>query len=167
MMFTDRLELREINIEDAEFISQLVQEPQYIENIRNTGVTTVEEARQFIVDKFLPSYQKGYGFYLIREISSGRSMGICGLIKRDGLPGIDIGYALHSAFQGQGFAIEAAKRTLDFARDSLKLDGLLAITKPTNLRSMILLEKLGFTKQGTVTLPGTEDESTLFKIHFL
>jgi RimJ/RimL family protein N-acetyltransferase len=163
---TERLLLRPIQVSDARFICDLVQEPAYIDNIRDTGVQTEIQAEQFIKEKFLPTYSQGFGFYLVVDKKTSLSMGICGLIKREGLPEIDLGYAIHSKFHRQGYAFEAAHAVMYFAKEELKLEKLLAITKPTNEISIRLLKKLGMTESGKLRLPPSQEESTLLSIHF-
>lgn len=163
---SERLSFRKVNFEDAPFIADLVQEPDYIQNIRNTGVTNLEQAQSFIADRFLSSYANGMGLYLIINKRTSEPMGICGFVKRNGLPQVDLGYALHSRYRGQGFAFEAAKYFVQYGQSQLKLSFLLAITKPDNQASQKLLLKLGFEQKGLITLPDIPGESALFQLNF-
>ena len=80
------------------------------------------------------------------------------VIQRDGLPDVDIGFALLPQFAGQGYALEAARATLEHARDTLKLSRLAGITTPENLRSIRILETLGLEFERTVKLEPDDAE---------
>jgi RimJ/RimL family protein N-acetyltransferase len=106
---TDRLILRQFTTEDAEFILELVNEPSFIQNIGDRGVRTLEDARSYILRVAVASYEKnGFGLYLVELKESGQAIGMCGLIKRDGLEDVDIGYAFLPKFWSKGYAQEAA-----------------------------------------------------------
>jgi len=85
---------------------------------------------------------------------TGETIGICGFVRRDSLPDADIGYAFLPQFERRGFALEAARATMDYGRKTLGLKRVLAITTPDNESSIRLLEKLGFKSEGLMTLPG-------------
>jgi len=74
----------------------------------------------------------------------GVPIGMCGLIKRDALPDIDLGFAFLPAYRGNGYAFEAAQAAIDFAWRRLGLGRVVAITAPDNDDSVRLLERLGF-----------------------
>ena len=96
---TNRLILRQLSTEDAAFILELVNEPSFIQNIGDRGVRTLEDARAYILRVAISSYEKnGFGLYLVELKDSGQSIGMCGLIKRDGLEDVDIGYAFLPRF---------------------------------------------------------------------
>jgi RimJ/RimL family protein N-acetyltransferase len=74
----------------------------------------------------------------------GMPLGMCGLIKRDTLEDVDLGFAFLARHHGHGYAREAASATLEHARRDHGLTRLAAITDPDNTRSIHLLESLGF-----------------------
>lgn len=141
---TARLRLHRFNTDDAAFILQLVNEPSWLEFIGDKGVRTLADAQTYLIDGPLAMYARcGHGLYRVDLRSSGAPIGMCGLIKRDSLPDVDIGYAFLPAHWGKGYAEEATRATLAHARDDLGLRRLLAIVTPTNARSIRLLQKLG------------------------
>jgi RimJ/RimL family protein N-acetyltransferase len=164
MLETERLRLRYLEPDlDAEFILELLNEPAFIANVADRGLTTVEEARTYIVDKIVSSYaEHGFGFYLIQLRESQIPVGICGLIKRETLTDVDIGYSLLARFEGHGYAHEAAVAVMDYARRALRLKRIVAITAPHNTRSQRLLEKLGLRFEKCIQLPGYATESMFF-----
>lgn len=141
---TARLRLQHFVPDDAEFILQLVNEPSWLEFIGDKGVRNLDDARSYLINGPLAMYQRcGHGLYRVELKSTGQAIGTCGLIKRDTLEHVDIGYAFLPAHWGQGYAAEAARATLDYARDGLGIKRVLAITAPHNVRSIGLLEKMG------------------------
>ena len=160
---TKRLLLRQIDPADAAFIHELMNEPPWIEFIGDRGIRTVADARNFIRDRLMPSYEThGFGFYLTELRKDHTQLGICGLIKRDTLDDVDLGFALFERYWGQGYAREAAEAVIDFARETIGLSRLAAVTHPDNLRSAHLLEALGMKFERMVQLGDEELEIRFF-----
>ena len=146
MMFeTSRLTLRCLDLDDAAFFLRLVNEPSFIQNIADKGVRTLDDAREHLQKGPMASYARhGHGLWMVQLKDSGTPIGICGLIKRDVLDDIDVGYALLPEYCANGYASEAAAACLAHARDVLGLRRVVAVVNPDNTRSLRLLEKLGF-----------------------
>lgn len=160
---SERLTLREIESDDAQFVLELLNTTGFIANIGDRGVRTEAEARDYIVDRVLGSYQTyGFGMWLVVQTATGLAMGLAGLVKRDGLDIPDVGYAFVPRAWGQGFAQEAAAAVLKHAIEVMGIPKLAAITSAENYASMAVLRKIGFTYQGMIQLPGIERESTHF-----
>ena len=160
---TERLTLRWITAADAPFMLKTLNEPSFIANVADRGVRTVADAENYIATKMTVSYEKfGFGFYLMELKSSGEPVGVCGLIKRETLDDVDIGYSLLEKFWGNGYALEAAVAVLDYGRNVLGLPRVVAYTATTNERSIRLLEKLGLRFEKLIDLPGYEGPSKLF-----
>ncbi|HJW43761.1 MAG TPA: GNAT family N-acetyltransferase [Geothrix sp.] len=157
---TDRLILRPFVVEDAPFILRLLNEPSFIENIADKGVRTLEQAADYLAQGPLASYAAhGHGLWLVLHRVTGQPMGMCGLIRRDNLPEVDLGYAFVPEFWGLGYAREAADACVAWGRETLGLRSLLAIVSPGNAASIRLLEALGFHHSGhMVYAPGDEVE---------
>lgn len=164
---TDRLKIRALTLDDADFVLKLVNEPSWIEYIGDKAVHSLEDARHYLESGPLASYaEHGFGMFLIADRHSGTPMGMCGLIRRDGLDAEDIGFAFLPAYWGQGYALEAARAVVAFARDAARLPRLLAITLATNRSSIALLKRLGFARAGTTTLPGDPEPLELYELSF-
>jgi RimJ/RimL family protein N-acetyltransferase len=160
---TERLILRHIEPGDAAFIHELMNEPPWIEFIGDRGIRTLADARAFIHERLMPSYEEhGFGFYLTELREDQTQLGICGLIKRDTLDDVDLGFALFERYWGQGYAREAAEAVIDFARETVGLRRLAAITNPGNARSALLLEALGMKFERMVRLGDEEQEIRFF-----
>jgi ribosomal-protein-alanine N-acetyltransferase len=163
---TQRLRLRPLQADDAAFILELLNEPAWTQFIGDRGVRTLDDARSYIAAGPVAMYAShGFGLGAVELRESGVPIGICGLIKRDTLPDVDIGFALLARFWGHGYAHEIAAVVLAHGRVTLKLPRILAITAPDNVRSVQLLEKLGFRFSGMVRLDEKKPESRLFVLH--
>lgn len=155
---TNRLSLRWVEESDAEFILTLLNEPGWLQYIGDKEVYTLEDANRYILNGPRAMYeQNGFGLFLAERKLDHTPIGLCGLIKRDGLEDVDIGFAFLSAYQSQGYAYEAACATVEFAKES-GIKRLVAITSKDNEPSSKLLEKLGMTFDGYVTLPNDTEE---------
>src|SRR5215216_2894158 len=107
---TERLLLRQFTVDDAQFILTLLNEPSFIRYIGDKKVRNLDNARQYILNGPVASYEKhGFGLLLVELNDSHTPIGMCGLLKREELPDADIGFALLSDFCGKGFAFEAAQ----------------------------------------------------------
>jgi RimJ/RimL family protein N-acetyltransferase len=164
---TERLTLRQIVADDAAFVIELLNEPAYIANIVDQGVRTSDDARQYIANRLTASYERnGFGLFGVELRDSAELIGMCGLIKRDSLEDVDIGYAFLQRFWGRGYAVESAEATLAYGRDVLGLKRIVAITSPDNDASARLLQKIGLHHEKTFALAGYEGDTVLFGIEF-
>jgi RimJ/RimL family protein N-acetyltransferase len=151
---TARLKLRLMHPDDAAFYYELVNDPTWLEHIGDKGIRSVEGARAAILDGPLAMQQRhGHSLYVMERKSDGQALGLCGLIKRDTLPDVDIGYAIRPAYFGQGYTYEAAVAVVAYARDVLGIQRLMGITNPANTVSIKLLAKLGLTLVEHTAMP--------------
>ncbi|MGM0835651.1 MAG: GNAT family N-acetyltransferase [Bacillota bacterium] len=161
---TDRLLLRKVEETDAAFILQLLNEPGWLKHIGDKGVRTMEDAVHYIKNSPRAMYDReGFGLFLVEWKKNQAPIGLCGLIKRDGLDDVDIGYAFLADYHAQGFAFEAAQGTVEYAK-KIDLRRLIAITTKHNHSSMKLLEKLGMKPDGFVILPNDKEELRKFAL---
>lgn len=160
---TERLHLRLMDPDrDAADMLALLNEPGFIRNIADRNVRTLAQARDYTAERVLGSYTlNGFGMYAIIRRSDGAWLGNAGLVRRAELPGPDIGYALRAEYEGQGYALEAARGVQHYARDVLGYPELYGIVAPHNDRSAALLRKLGMEARGTLQLPPPVDEQVL------
>jgi RimJ/RimL family protein N-acetyltransferase len=159
---TDRLILRRLCAEDAEFILGLLNEPSFLRFIGDKGVRTLDDARGYIAKGPVASYDRyGFGLYLAELKDSAEPIGICGLLKRDSLEDVDIGFAFRPQYWGNGYALESASAVLAYGRGRLGLKRIVAVASPDNAGSIRLLEKLGLRVSGMVRLSEDGPEVTL------
>jgi len=157
---TERLILRRFVVDDAEFLLGLLNEPSFLRYIGDRGVRSIDDARQYILNGPMDSYEvHGFGLY-ITEIKGDRTpIGICGLLKRESLENVDIGFAFLPEFWGKGYARESAAAVMQYAELELGLNRIVAITQPENHGSMKVLQKIGMKFERRVKL--TEDGENL------
>jgi len=142
---TPRLALHRLTTDDADFILELLNEPAFLRHIGDKGVRTRADACQYILAGPVASYDRfGFGLYRVQRKDSGEPIGICGLLKRESLEDVDVGFAFLARAWAQGFALESASAVLAHGRSTWGLKRILAVTSPDNEASMRLLGKLGF-----------------------
>ena len=166
---TPRLRLRWFHAEseaDQRFIIELVNDPDWIAHIGQRNVSTCQQAEAFLRNGPVAMCEKlGHGLYLVERLDDGAPVGMCGLIKRDTLTDVDLGYAFLPRARGQGFAREAAAAMLQWGRERFGLTRVLAIVTPSNLPSLRLLASLGFADEGTVRMPPDDETLRLLAWH--
>lgn len=161
---TERLILRRLSTADAAFIVGLVNEPSWLKYIGDKGVRTLHDAEQYIRNGPVAMYGRlGFGLYLVELRDGGEALGICGLIKRESLQHVDLGFAFLPRFWRNGYAYEAAAATMSYGKEVLGLSRIVAIVSQDNLASSKLLEKLGFRFERLFALnPGEEELKALY-----
>ena len=160
---TPRLVLREFTHEDDAFVLRLLNEPSWLRFIGDRGVRTLPDARRYLDDGPRRSYARnGFGLWCVVPKGGDAPVGMCGLIRRDTLPDVDVGFAFLPEAWGRGYARESAAAVLDHARDVLGLRRILAITDPENAASIRVLERVGMRREGTVRMPGESIDLLLF-----
>jgi RimJ/RimL family protein N-acetyltransferase len=164
---TERLELRELSVSDDQFILELLNEPGFLRHIGDKGVRNLSDAREYIMKGPVESYGRfGFGLYLTalagRGEPFGEPIGICGLLKRDTLPDIDVGFAFLQRHWSKGYAAESAAAVLDFGKRRLRLKRIVAITSPENHGSIAVLQKIGLKFERMVKLGNDGHELKLF-----
>lgn len=162
---TERLLLRPMTGEDAAFILELVNDPSFIRNIGDRKVRSIDGAKAYITDGPVASYARnGFGLYLVELKETRESMGMCGLIRRNTLKDVDIGYAFLPRYWSKGYAFEAALAMKQYAQKDIGLKRLVAVVDPENEPSIHLLEKLGMKFECMVRLATDDIELKLFSM---
>jgi len=157
VLTTERLNLRQATTADDQFVLELVNDPAFIRNIGDRGVRTLADAQRYVENGPVASYEKfGFGMYVVELKESGRPIGMCGFVKRDWLPDVDIGFAFLPQYRSMGYAIESARAVKAYGREALGLRRIVAIVSPGNTDSIRLLEKIGLRFEGMVR-PDNED----------
>lgn len=162
---TSRLRIREVTSDDAAFILELLNEAPFIQHIGDRGLRSPADARGYIEEKLLSSYEKfGYGLYAVEEKNGDTALGVCGFVKRDNLEHADLGYAFLERHWRRGYAHEAAQAVLHYGRATLGFDEVFGIVAPGNQSSIRLLEKLGFRFNRMIFVAGVATERKLFSV---
>jgi RimJ/RimL family protein N-acetyltransferase len=162
---TDRLILRWMSTDDAKFILELLNEPSWLRFIGDRGVRTIEDARDYILRGPVEMYARvGFGLYVVELKEGGLPIGICGLVKRDFLDDVDIGFAFLPKYWRQGYAYESAAAVMAYGQGVLGLRRVVAITASDNHSSTRILEKLGLRFEAMVRYPDDGQEVQLFAV---
>jgi len=160
---TGRLILRMLVTDDAPFILQLVNDPDWLRYIGDKGVRNLDDARAYIENGPMAMYRRfGFGLFAVELKASRVPIGMCGLIKRDTLPDVDIGFAFLPQFRAHGYGREAARATLAYGRDAVGLKRIIAITSPDNDASGRLLEAVGLHFERTFDISADDRSVRLY-----
>lgn len=160
---TPRLILRRLTPEDAPFILELVNDADWLRHIGDKNVHSLDDARAYLANGPIAMYERlGFGLFAVERRDDDAIIGMCGLIKRDTLEDVDIGFAFLPAYRGAGYAQEAAQATLAWGRDALGLPRIVAIVSPKNAASAKLLERCGLRRERRIELSAGKDPVDLF-----
>ena len=160
---TERVILRKFTIDDAAFMLEMLNTPTWLRFIGDRNVKTLEEAENYLLNGNIRSYQEyGFGFYVVVIKETQESIGICGIVKREGLEDVDIGFAFFQQFMGKGYGYEAGSATLNYALNDLKIKKIVAIVDPENVVSIALLKKIGLQFKKMIQLSPKGIELMLF-----
>ena len=160
---TERLNLTEFKVSDAPFFYELLNDPAFIEFIGDRNIKSVSNAEKYLSERIIPSYVKnGFGFYLVSTNDNNVPIGMSGIVDREGLDHIDVGFAFLPNFRGKGYAFEATDAVMKYAKNILKINPILAITSTNNVKSINLLERLGLHYDRLIQLPNDTEKIKLF-----
>jgi RimJ/RimL family protein N-acetyltransferase len=161
---TERLEITEFSAYDTAFIVELLNSKGWLQYIGDRGVRNAHDAVAYLINGPMRSYnEKGFGLWRVSLKDTNEPIGMCGLLQRDYLQHLDIGFALLPEYEGKGYAYEAAEAVLQFAVKELKAATVAAITMPDNEHSLRLLQRLGFEDKGMIQVPGGGEELVLLE----
>ena len=153
VLTTRRLTLRRLSPDDAEFIVELLNDPAFLQFIGDKAVRSADDARRYILDGPVASYERnGFGLWLVELKYSGLAVGMCGLLKRETLADVDMGFAFLPAYRSQGYAFESASAVLDYGRTEFGLKRIVAITDSENAGSIRVLQKIGMRFERMITV---------------
>lgn len=159
MLRTKRLILKKLENKDCLFILELLNTQGWIEFIGNRNVNNKQDAIKYI--KKINENSKIT--YWVVSLKNATQIGIITLIKREHLEYYDIGFAFLPLYCNKGYAYEASQQVFHHIMKSTNFRTILATTKPQNIKSIKLIEKLGmiFYKSD---IQSNKDKLSLFKI---
>jgi RimJ/RimL family protein N-acetyltransferase len=162
-LVTPHLALRRFTEDDAPFVLALLNEPDWLKYIGDNGVRTLDDARSYLREGPIAMYARlGFGLLAVDLKDGGQTIGMCGLIQRDGVADVDIGFAFLPTFRARGLAREAASAVLALGHETLGIPRIVAFTAPDNERSARLLGQIGMRLERTTVLPTSPEELLLF-----
>lgn len=145
---TARLVLRELEHRDVDFLLDLLHEPLWLRFIGNKSVHDRGGAISYVERARAMQKARGHGLWHVSLAADGTPLGLCGLIKRDELDDVDLGFGFFERHHRRGYAQEAAEAVLAYGRDVLGVKRVVGVASPDNAASCALLEKLGFRCEG-------------------
>lgn len=160
---TSRLRLRGLRDADTAFVLDLLNDPAFLRHVGDRGLRTLDDTRAYL-DTAAQTVAgvPGLGSYLVERKGDGAAMGICTLLRRQRLEDVDLGYTLAPDFRGAGYAEEACRLLMTYARVHTTLRRMVAIVSPGNEASLRLLGKLGFAFERHVRLDEDSGELCLY-----
>ena len=160
---SERLFMRPTNTEDSHFIYALMTSPKWFKFIGDRNLSGVQDAVNYISTKMFPQLLKlGFGNYTVIRKEDQEKLGTVGVYDREGLEGLDIGFAFLPEFEQKGYAIESAQALKEFIKTEFGITYLKGITNKENAASQKLLLKLGLSFQKNIILTEEADEVMLF-----
>lgn len=162
LLSTARLNVRTAHIDDAAFVLELMNSPDWIKNIGDRQIRTLADARTCIESKFHDYKPSIGGNFLIEIRETNTVIGTCGIYEREYMAIPDIGYSLLAQYYNQGYAFEAAQALLIHARNHWGISKISGMVIPSNLPSIRLLEKLGLTYQSPIDVPNDPEVVHLY-----
>lgn len=159
MIETERLFLSRLSYDDCEFVFELLNEPSFIQFIGDRNVRSLGDAKDYLRKGPIGSYEShGFGLYLVRRKRDQKSLGICGLVRREEFDYPDLGFAFLRQYWANGYAYESSIATIEYAGKELGLTHIIAMADGDNESSIRLLVKLGFKYEQMVRMPGDSKE---------
>lgn len=155
---TERLTLRELNLNDAKAIFRLRTKKEVVEFIDRKTLNNLSETRAFIdrISK-LTSSNKGV-FWVIESRNNQQVIGTIGLRNfEDEEDYAEIGYELEPSYQQKGFMSEAFKLVIEYGFKKMELKTIEAFTHKNNRASIALLEKQKFVFEPEIKDEGFEN----------
>ncbi|WP_162415611.1 GNAT family N-acetyltransferase [Cyclobacterium roseum] len=157
------IQLRLVTEQDAPLLYDLMTGANWLSHIGDRGIKTVTDAKQYILDKMHPELSvKGFVNHVIIDAETKEEVGTCSLHNREGVEGLDVGYAILESFEGNGYATASAPKVVELAIHTHGAEIVRAITTDSNTGSCRVLEKIGFQHDGYVQLQKGNEQFKLY-----
>jgi len=162
---TERLLLKPMSKDDAPFLLELLNSPKWIKYVGDRNIHSIEEAASYIKIKMAPQLKKlGFSNYTVIRKTDNAKLGSCGLYDREGIEGVDIGFAFLPQYEKMGYAFESANKMKALAFNQFNLKQISAITTKENKDSQKLLEKLGLKYIKIINIPDDNEDLLLYEL---
>ncbi|MGB1042601.1 MAG: GNAT family N-acetyltransferase [Tenacibaculum sp.] len=159
LLESKRLIIRDAKVSDAPFYFELFSDKDWIENISDKGLKSIEETEVYLKDILLKNLNLGgLGFFTVILKESNEPIGTSTALQRDKLKYIDIGYGFLPKGRGKGYATEATQLIMEYVKNTFKQEKVYAFTLPKNSPSQNLLKKLGFSYIGMQNIFDNEED---------
>jgi len=153
-LLTPRLTLRSLQPTDLDAFAAMQANPEVMKTL-GTGVVRSRAETWDGMARMLGQWAlRGYGMFAVVDNTTGRFMGRAGILHPYEWEDPELAYGFDQPYWGRGYATEAATILHRWAFLQKNISSLVSYVVPGNLRSVRVLEKLGATRVGTVTLFG-------------
>jgi ribosomal-protein-alanine N-acetyltransferase len=128
---------------DLDALSSITGDAEVMKYLGTSGARSREKTKNTI-DAILRHWDEhGFGIWALDHRMDGRLIGWCGLQMLEKTPEVEVAYLLAKAYWNQGLATEAARASIEYGLDELRLDRIVAIARPENIGSYRVMEKVG------------------------
>ena len=146
---SERLILRPWREDDLDALAALCADPEVMAHF--PAVLDRAGSAELLGKLMAHQAEHGFTFWALDRREDGAFIGFTGLARvgfaAPFVPAVEIGWRLARPFWDQGYALEAAQRSLLFAFEDLALSEVVAFTVPGNVRSWGLMERLGMQRE--------------------
>lgn len=140
---TERLRLRLFRPDDVDAMAPFYADPEVMKWMSG-GQPLPRERVALAIPRYIEWFRKnGFGLFAVELKESGTLIGQCGIIYLDNTPEVEVGYLLGRPYWGKGYATEAAAASRDYGFNVVGLSRLAGITRPENVPSQRVLQKIG------------------------
>jgi ribosomal-protein-alanine N-acetyltransferase len=154
---TARLRLRPFTLDDIDsYYRAVVSDPDVMRYLPGRVPRPYERTEPMIRFYMEHQAQHGFAFWAVIHQAEDRLIGHAGLQYIPNTPEIEVGYALASAYWGQGLAPEAAHAALRYGFETLGLDRIVAVAVPENAASQRVMLKIGMRYEKIAQVYGTD-----------
>ena len=156
VLTTGRLVLRELCLDDLDFVAEMLADPRVMRHYPKCR--SREEAREWLEAMLMRQERDGHALWLTSLRETGEPIGQIGLLKQtvDGIDETEIGYLVHAPFWRQGFAHEAAAAVRDYAFHTLGKERVISLIRPANVPSQRVALSIGMKPEKVTTFKETE-----------
>lgn len=139
---TERLRIRPWRDPDRGALEQMVRDPEMMRYITHGRTWSDEEVDELLERQARHLERHGFCFGAVERRDDGAIVGLAGMQPHDDGE-IELGWWIRKDCWGLGYATEAARALVEFARDQAGLERLVAVIEPPNAASVRVAEKLG------------------------
>ena len=159
---TARLLMRGFTDDDLDELAAISADPEVTRWVGDEDGLSREETWRRIAYFLGHWHLRGFGQWALVERDSGKLVGRAGLLRPEAWPGLEVGWLVAREHWGRGFAPEAGRASMEWARTELGADHIISLIEDENVRSARVAEKLGMTVEGRTRIVEEQFEVRIF-----
>jgi RimJ/RimL family protein N-acetyltransferase len=159
---TERLVLRGFREEDLDELAAISADPEVTRWVGDEHGLSREDTWRRMAYWIGHWELRGFGQWALVERDGGRLVGRAGLLRPEAWPGLEVGWLVGREHWGRGYAPEAGRAAIDWARDALGADHIISLIEDANHRSARVAEKLGMRVEGRTRIVNDTFEVRIF-----